>query len=473
MRSESERSGRPPSRRDVLRGGLGVLAGASVIGRLGDLAAADVPAASAAPPPAPPRPNIILAMTDDQGWAQTGYASEGLLHTPTLDDMAAKGLRFDRFYAAHPVCSPTRASCLTGRHPNRCRCFSWSYDLPVEELSLAKVLKQAGYTTGHFGKWHLGGIPTTGGKATNRGHWQHAKPPHPGNHGFEEWFSYWNFFDVDPPGFYHNGEAVGPLKGEGSIITVDRAIPWIRAAAGAGKPFFAVVWFGNPHAPHKAVAEDRRHYAKLPEKLQHYYGEISGVDRAMGKLRASLREAGVADSTMLWFTSDNGCRDGLTGGLRGRKSQLWEGGVRVPGILEWPARVRKPARSAVPCSTMDYFPTTLDLLALRPDGLIEPIDGVSLMPLIDGRMAERPRPIPFEWRAGRNAAPTWATLTGNRFKLHRQGGKVELYDLPADPGEKTNVAAGNPKVVAEMTAEMNAWQKSVTASLAGKDYAKG
>jgi arylsulfatase A-like enzyme len=448
------------TRREVLRVGAAAAAGATVLGRLGALALAD------APPPA--RPNIILAMTDDQGWAQTGYASKGLVHTPVLDEMAAKGIRFDRFYAAHPVCSPTRGSCLTGRHPNRYGCFSWGYDLPLEELCLAKVLKAAGYATGHFGKWHLGGIPTRRGK-TNLGKWKHKAAPHPGNHGFEEWFSYWNFFDMNPPGFYHNGEAVGALKGEGSIITVDRAIPWIRSAVKAGRPFFAVVWFGNPHNPHKAAAEDRRHYAKLPEKLQHYYGEISGVDRAMGKLRAALRESGVADNTMLWFTSDNGCRDGTTGGLRGRKSQLWEGGVRVPGILEWPARVTKPFATAVPCSTMDYFPTTLDLLGLKPKDLVEPIDGISLMPLIGGRMAERPRPIPFEWRKGKGK-PGWAALTGNRFKLHRQQGKVALYDVAADGGEKTNVAVEHPKVVAEMAARLDAWQKSVEGSLAEKDY---
>ena len=474
------------NRREFLRAGLLGTAGLALGGRLASAAAAK-----------DQRPNIILAMTDDQGWCDVGYGGNKLIRTPTLDEMAAGGIRFNRFYAAAPVCSPTRGSCMTGRHPNRYGVFSWGYDMPLEEVTIAEVLRGAGYTCGHFGKWHLGGIPPIEGKKTrtNRGGAKHAKPPHPGNQGFEEWFSYWNFFDLNPPAFYHNGQAVGPLQGDGSDITVDAALKWIRKVAGGKQPFFAVVWFGNPHGPHRALDKDRAHYRDLPERQQHYMGEITGVDRAMATLRKALRELGVADNTMLWFTSDNGGTAAANnGGLRGNKGSLWEGGVRVPGILEWPARVRKPFATDVPACTSDYFPTLVDLLRIDVPGGARPLDGISLLPLIEGKMTSRPRPIAFEVRGGRGPA-RWATLVDNRYKLHKGGaaprrrgkagrgkaakapkaptGGLQLYDLVDDPGEKNDIAAKHGDVVARMKAQLDRWQASVNRSLAGKDYAGG
>ena len=435
-------------------------------------------AAAGAPRGRPARPNIILAMTDDQGWGDVGYNGNADIKTPTLDDMAAKGLRFNRFYAAAPVCSPTRASCMTGRHPNRSGVFSWGYDLPLEEVTLAEALKAAGYATGHFGKWHLGGIgepPSKRGR-TNRGKKQFARPPHPGNQGFDEWFSYFNFFDLNPGYFYHNGEAVGPLEGDGSDITVDRAVAWIRKMAAAKRPFFAVVWFGNPHGPHKALEKDRAPYAGLSEKLQHYNGEITGVDRGMATLRNALGDMGVRENTMLWFTSDNGgTGPANNGGLRGKKGSLWEGGIRVPGILEWPARVTRPFTTDVPASTSDYYPTILDLVGAGAPNQVRPLDGISLAALIDGKMTERPSPIAFEVRTSKTAVRS-AALVGNRYKLHQSaGGKGKaradaLYDLVDDPAETKDIASEKPKVLADMKAMLETWQKSVVRSLEGKDY---
>ncbi|MBN1422423.1 MAG: sulfatase-like hydrolase/transferase [Planctomycetes bacterium] len=436
--------------------------------------------ARASAPAAPKRPNVVLCMTDDQGWGDVGYNGHRDLRTPTLDAMAGSGIRFDRFYAAAPVCSPTRGSCLTGRHPDRYGCFSWGFDLPLEEITLAEALKGAGYATGHFGKWHLGGIPTVPGREdrTNRGRRpiEKGREPHPGNQGFDEWFSFWNFFDLDPPSFYHNGLAVGPLEGEASEIVVERALRWIRETVGRKRPFLAVVWFGNPHLPHQALEKDRAPYRHLSERLQHYLGEITAIDRAMGRLRDGLRALGVDRDTMLWFTSDNGATAiGSNGGLRGHKATLWEGGVRVPGILEWPARIAKPFATDVPASTMDYYPTLIDLLGIRVPKPVSPVDGISLAPLIDGRMTDRPAPIPFEVR-GLDGKIQWAALTGKRYKLHRRrvaGGRfaLSLYDLRADPVEEIDIAAKEPDIVADTAKRLEAWQASVERSLAGGDYA--
>ncbi len=416
--------------------------------------------------PAAERPNFVLCMTDDQGWGDVSYNGLTAAKTPNLDEMAASGLRFNRFYAAAPVCSPTRGSFLTGRHPNRYGVFLYGYPLRPQEKTVAQALRAAGYATGHFGKWHLNGVSGPGKPIPA------DDPLHPGKFGFDEWLSVSNFFDLDPA-MSRNGTAV-ELKGDGSDLIAEEAAGFFARSAAAKKPFLAVVWFGNPHTPHRALPADK-------EKAggSDYLGEIVGIDRAMGRLRAELRRLGVAENTLVWFTSDNGAQGpGSTGGLRGKKGSVWEGGVRVPGIVEWPARIRKPATTDVPAVTSDIYPTIAEILGLARPGWVEPIDGVSLVPLFDGRMAERPRPIGF-WHVspkkggekGLARQDGQAAWTGNRYKLHRPAaGKVELYDLVADPAEKTDLAGSKPDVVAALQAELEAWQDSVLKSFRGEDY---
>ncbi|HUT32388.1 MAG TPA: sulfatase-like hydrolase/transferase [Planctomycetota bacterium] len=435
------------------------------------------------------RPNIVLCMTDDQGWGDTGYTGHPHLKTPVLDDMAATGLRFNRFYAAAPVCSPTRGSVMTGRHPNRFGCFAPNWSIRPEEITIAEALRPAGYATGHFGKWHLGPVKA-------------GTPVNPGNSGFDVWLSHDNFFELDPP-LSRMGEEPQTHRGESSEIIVAESLAFMRKATEAKKPFLAVVWFGSPHVPYKALDKDREPYRALPEPMQHYLGEIAAMDRAMGILRKGLRDLGVRDNTLLWFCSDNGATGpGSTGGLRGRKGSLWEGGVRVPGIIEWPARVPKPVATDVRCSTLDIYPTIIDLLGIEVPGQVRPIDGISLRPLLEGAMAERPKPMPFWVYAGGKEArnesyiakqalkgvwrtfsnykhPTPATenfaghaaLIDGRHKLHKLGKGLELYDLVADPNETKNLAAEKPDVVARMRATLDEWQASVERSLAGLDYA--
>jgi arylsulfatase A-like enzyme len=411
------------------------------------------------------RPNVILCMTDDQGWGDTGYNGLKAIKTPALDSMAANGLRFDRFYSAAPLCSPTRASVLSGRHPFRSGVFNPGSPWRTQELTLAETLKAAGYATGHFGKWHLNGVKGPGKPLTS------DDPLGPGHFGFTEWLSVSNYFEVDWE-FGHNGTPV-KKTGDGSDVIVAQALEWIAVQSKNGQPFLAVVWFGNPHTPHQPTASDLA--AAGGDK---YYGELVGVDRAMGTLRSGLRSFGIADHTMVWFNSDNGAwNDGSNGTFRGKKGTLFEGGVRVPGLLEWPKRI-KPSHTSIPVCTSDIYPTVLAAAGITVAKQVLPLDGINLMPLLDGQMTERPRPIGF-WHDGSENMTRdqgHAAWSDNRFKLHKITNKnakeptYELYDLVDDPTESRNLAQDKPDLTATMKSALDAWQESVLNSLAGKDY---
>ncbi len=450
------------------------------------------------------KPNIILAMADDQGWGDMAYNGHRVLKTPNFDAMAASALRFDRFYAAAPVCSPTRGSVMTGRHPNRFGCFKWGHTLRPQEVTIAEALKKAGYTTGHFGKWHLGSV-------------RKGSPVNPGASGFDEWFSAPNFFDNHPI-LSDKGKAV-QTEGESSMVTVDAALAFIRRCVAEDKRFFAVVWFGSPHGPHQALEKDRRRYADQPTALQHFYGEITAMDRAFGKLRGELRVLGIREHTILWYCSDNGAlkKVGSSGGHRGIKRQVYDGGLLVPAILEWPAQIPKPRSTDVRCNTSDIYPTLLEIVDMSIEHQ-PPLDGISLLPLVEGKMTERPRPMGFwdfpvrgvgtpsrQWMtelltaqaAGREPEDTWklrldagkitkryseAELPGwaawidGDWKLHRiadkTGGRVryELYNLAGDREEKNDLLARESDRAEAMKAALEAWQRSVVRSFNGEDY---
>jgi len=187
------------------------------------------------------RPNIILIMTDDQGWGQTGYYQHPVLKTPNLDAMAANGLRFDRFYAGAPNCSPSRASVMTGRSNDRTAVFNHGYPLRLQEKTIAQALKKAGYRTGHFGKWHLSGYTGPGAPVLK------DDPRNPGVFGFEEWLSVTNFFDMNPV-MSRNGQ-LEEFRGSSSDVAVTEALKFINRVAGENIPFFVVIWFGSPHSP--------------------------------------------------------------------------------------------------------------------------------------------------------------------------------------------------------------------------------
>ena len=460
--------------------------------------------AALARPLADERPNFILCMADDQGWGDTGYNGHPLLKTPVMDEMARTGLRFDRFYAAAAVCSPTRGSVMTGRHPNRFGCFAWGHTLRPQEITIAEALKKAGYTTGHFGKWHIGSVRADGMAS-------------PGNSGFDEWFSSPNFYENNPL-FSHNGKVI-ETKGESSDVTAGLAMDWIGKVAKGKKPFLAVVWFGNPHSPHVAVDKFKKMYSEQPEGVAHFFGEITAMDAALGKMRSGLRKLGIADNTVLWYCSDNGSLPkGSSGGLRARKGSLYEGGIRVPAVLEWPARVKANRITDINANTSDIYPTLLELADVALPKNQPRLDGISLAPLLRGQKQVRKQPMGF-WTYhnrgyGRHArrmleALRQEQLDGNQqpaapegqighfhpadnlpghsawiegdYKLHRIPVKknatqfnYELYHLVNDPKESNNLLNEDKSRLAKrfgrMKADLVTWQQSVINSLNGRDY---
>ena len=454
----------------------------------GAAAAAQLGLTSCGPDTPSPRrlgevPNIILAMADDLGWGDTGYNGHPNLRTPYLDEMARTGLRFDRFYSAAPVCSPTRGSCLTGRHPYRYGIFHANsgdgpsfYPLPQQEVTLAEAVKPLGFATGHFGKWHLGDL-------------EGEKKSSPSDHGFDEWFSTVRKVSTfDPEGYWHNGEAVtDKLEGDDSTIIVTRALDFIERSVAERQPFLTALWFHTPHLPVVSKGNHQIIYNDHPGERSNYWGAVSAMDEQLGRLRREMRRLGVADNTMLWFASDNGPegveqsdeRPGSAGPFRGRKRSLFEGGIRVPGLLEWPAKITEGATSNIPVVTSDYYPTILDILGLdprirqgmQPGTQPRPLDGISLLPLIEGGMHERPRPIAFETDRHRDRTPMLA-LIDNRYKLISKLDSSEdlLFDLIDDPGETKNLIGDQPQVAKAMRRQLGEWRASCETSLRGDDY---
>jgi arylsulfatase A-like enzyme len=483
------------------------------------------PAASAAAAPAA-RPNVVLLMGDDHGWDETGYNGHPYLKTPALDEMARTGLRLDRFYSGGASCSPTRATVMTGRHHHRSGTFAPGWSLRPEEITIARLLRDAGYATAHFGKWHLGAVKA-------------ASPVSPGALGFETWLSHDNFFELDPH-FSRDGGPPVQFKGESSALVVDEALRFIAEAQRRARPFFVVIWFGSPHEPYQALPADLALYDNLPAEfankqvrltsnetgrtvarsqrdvLRERFAEITAMDRAIGRLRTQLGATGLRADTLLWYCGDNGTPPEAvaTVPFRGQKGTLYEGGIRVPGLIEWPAKIARPRASDLTAVTSDILPT---LCALAGVALPRrPLDGLSLRPLLEGAMAERPAPVAF-WDgpvARHPGAAPWidpalqkgttplvklgpdGTATRNfqnfrhpavresdyageraiidgRYKLvvdAARAGTSELFDLRADPAEKNNVIASHPAIAERLARELRAWQTSVLTSLTGADY---
>ena len=449
------------------------------------------------------RPNIILMMADDMGWGDVGFNGGKIIQTPYLDEMAAAALKFTRFYSGAPVCSPTRGSCLTGRHPFRYGIYSANQGhMKPEELTLPELLKKFGYATGHFGKWHLGTMaPDYSGKAGREPEKHYSTP---GMNGFDEWFSTefavatWDPYDPNHSHlssktrwntralYWHNGVNVtGGLEGDDSRIVMDKAIPFIENAVDRKKPFFTVIWFHAPHAPVVGGPEFLKLYGAYEEEPRHYYACITALDRQVGRLRKALRDSRVAGNTMIFFCSDNGPEGdeqggrnaGSAGPFRGRKRSLFEGGIRVPSLLEWPDRIKPGSVTDYPAVTSDYLPTILEVLGIEmPDA--RPIDGISLMPVIDEDRKQRPAPIAFETLGGfglksSRSSPKTA-LIDNRFKLLTDfdpGGKGDmLFDLVEDPGETHNLIGEHLLLIEKMKTTLKVWRESCQRSDGGGDY---
>jgi arylsulfatase A-like enzyme len=360
--------------------------------------------------------------------------------------------------------------------------------VPKEEITLAEALKTQGYTTGHFGKWHLGTLTTTE-KDSNRGGprgAEHFSPPW--ENGFDVCFSTeakvptWNPMkspESDKPyGTYYwrqdGTKETENLEGDDSRVIMDRVVPFIRNAVDKGKPFFSVIWFHTPHLPVLTGPEYRKIYSQYSEDQQHYYGCITAMDEQIGRLRSELQKLGISEKTMVWFCSDNGPEGkngnsgrtrGSAGPFRGRKRSLFEGGIRVPALLEWPERIAAGKVTDIPCSTSDYFPTVMDVLGFKIKSRPKPVDGISLLPLIEGKMTERLVPIGFE-------SKKQVSLIDNRYKIYSNdnGETYMLFDLLEDPSENNNLAAEKSEILRAMKKKLESWRASCKNSLAGKDY---
>lgn len=444
---------------------------------------------------APPRPNVILLMSDDQGWGDVGFNGNDDIQTPNLDAMAAAGVRLERFYAAAPLCSPTRGSCLTGRYPFRFGILAaHTGGMRVGEITIAETLKKHDYATGFFGKWHVGWVKPD--EVGTRGFY--SPPSH---HGFDEYFATtsavptwnptvtpedWDSWGGDPGepwkgGFpyVHNGiEAKENLDGDDSRVIMDRVLPFVESHA--DNPFLATVWFHTPHEPVVAGEEYKKRYRQFGSKRQNYYGCITAMDEQIGRLRAKLRELGIEKRTLVLFCSDNGPSDGLSkkgvasaGPFKGHKHTMYEGGILVPACAEWPGVIPAGGSTTVRCSTVDILPTIANLHPSgKPKSNSRPIDGIDLMPIFAGEVTKRNKALFFGYRRLHQGIDGQA-LIADDWKLLREAkkdGRVRLYNLADDPYEKKDLAREYPDLVNELGQLMEVLDASCQRSRDGADY---
>lgn len=439
-------------------------------------------------------PNIILLMTDDMGWGDVGFNGNKIIHTPYLDQLAREGTVFDRFYAGCAVSSPTRASVLTGRNPFRTGVFHANTGiLRPEEVTLPELLQQRGYYTGHFGKWHLGTL-THSEVDANRGRpGNTALYNLPREHGYIESFvteskvpTYdpmkrpekcdGRFWDCLAPGdsgvkystFYwkHNGEKeTENLSGDDSRVIMDRVLPFINKSIEANRPFFSVVWFHTPHLPCVAGPEYAKMYADYPLQERNYYGCISAMDEQVGRLVTFLKQHGLYENTILCFCSDNGPElrtPGTAGTLRGKKRDLYEGGIRVPSFVVWPGKVPANKRTNHIASTVDYLPSFVELLSLQKSPY--QLDGESLLGFFK-QNDERKAPLVFAI-----PNPNRGAVIEQQYKLFYEKGRYELYDIEKDPNETTDLAAQYPKITKRLRKILDTQLESYRQSYEGAEY---
>jgi arylsulfatase A-like enzyme len=412
------------------------------------------------------KPNIILIMTDDQGWYDAGFNGNTDIKTPCIDSLASNGIVFDRFYSASAVCSPTRASLITGRNPLRMNIpYANNGHMKDEEITIPEILKKEGYATGHFGKWHLGSkvptldpmvYPTTfiEGESKQYG-WRAVK-------NFDSIKSYGTAYwkGVDQ-------KDTNNLKGDDSHVIMDRVIPFIENSLKEDRPFFTTIWFHTPHLPVVSDSIHRSYYSEMDLAKQIYYGTITAMDEQVGRLWEKLEESGIQEETIIFFCSDNGPEvrtPGSTGVFRERKRSLYEGGVRVPAFVIWKNNLEGGRRIDFPAVTSDYMPTILDILDIEyPDE--RPVDGISILGALKGSEKERIKPIGFICEP----QVSWVT---NQYKLigDEKGENFELYDLLNDKSEKENIIKEYPEIAEKLKADLLLWLNSIKNSKKGMDY---
>lgn len=432
------------------------------------------------------RPNIVLVLADDLGYGDLGCYGAKNAHTPELDKFASEGLRLTSCYAGHANCSPSRTALMTGRTPTRVGVRDWiPEDSPVHvrrsEITIATLLRNAGYATCHSGKWHLNGEFNKPGQ------------PQPGDHGFDHWFSTQNNAypnHHNPDNFVRNGVALGRLEGYAGHLVADEAVRWLTTQRDKSKPFFLYVCF---HEPHEPIASDEKYTRLHPSddpSFSAHHGNISQLDDAFGRVMRALDEQGLRESTFVMFTSDNGPAitpqhpHGSAGPLRDKKGSLYEGGIREPGLIRWPGKTKPGAISDEPVCGVDFLPTACAIAGIEPPK-DRRLDGASFLPVLDGGAVTRTTPL--YWHFNRAAGEPkvamrigdWKILAGLDKPPAARGNNItpegeqafkaaelqnfQLYNLRADIGEKNDLATQEAARLEEMKAALVAKYHEVRA----------
>jgi arylsulfatase A-like enzyme len=414
-----------------------------------------------------PRPNVVLILTDDQGYGDFSLHGNPYVRTPHVDRIGQTGVQFERFFV-NSFCAPTRAALLTGRYPLRCGVWGVTHNkeaMRLEEVTLAEVLKSAGYRTGCFGKWHNG----------------EQYPYTPPGQGFDEFFGFHN-------GHFNNYfdstllRGARPVATQGYITDVltDAALDFVRA--NRQQPFLCYVAFNAPHSPFQVPESDFARFRELglDPTLSAFYGMVENIDDNVGRLLGELDRLQLTEDTIVVFLTDNGGTAGVktyNAGMRGGKTSVHEGGTRVPLLMRWPSRWKEPRVVSQIAAHIDVLPTLLDLCGIPlPNGV--QLDGCSLTPLLDGRADTWPERTLFTHNpiSQTNRYPGAVRTQTHRLVREiagRAGGSAarendstasawQLYDLVADPGQAQNIAAKHPKLVADLSRQYEAWFDDVS-----------
>ena len=441
------------------------------------LAAGPVCGDQDASPAQTPRPNVVVVLADDLGYGDLACYGHPRIQTPNLDRFAAHGLKLTSCYAAAANCSPSRTGLMTGRTPFRVGVYNWIPMLsPVHvsrsEITVATLLRNAGYDTAHVGKWHL------------NGDFNRPSQPQPWDHGFSHWFSTQNNAlpnHRDPDNFVRNGLPVGPLEGYAADLVADEAARWLTARQNDSRPFFLFVCFHEPHEPIASAKRFTDLYPSDDPSLSAHHGNVTQMDAAFGRIIQTLDELKLRDDTFVFFTSDNGPAitsihpHGSAGPLRDKKGAVYEGGVRVPGIIQWPGHIKPGTVSDEPVSGVDVLPTLCELAGVAAPG-DRKLDGESFVPVLNGKPIERRQPLYWQFNRSRSEPKVairdgqWkllARLTGPPLKP--SGGIApgemesmksadltgfELYNLDEDIAEQHDVQAAHPEVFARLRQQM-------------------
>jgi arylsulfatase len=442
---------------------------------LGTMAATALPLSGAAK-----QPNIVFVLTDDQGYGDIACLGNPVVKTPNLDRLHSESIRFTDFQAS-PTCAPTRSALMTGRHEFKSGVTHTIYErerLSLKATTIAQVLKSAGYSTGIFGKWHLGD----------------AAPYQPGRRGFDEVFihgcggigQHYPGTCGDAPGntyfnpaILHNG-TFEKTDGFCTDVFFDRGLSWIDRKRHEKNPFFAYIATNAPHEPLSCPAKYKEMYrdAGLDDKTATYFGMVTNIDDNVGQLLGRLKQWNLERDTVVIFMTDNGGTGGVkvfNAGMRGMKNTPYQGGTRVPFFVRWPG-VFKPRDERSLAAHIDFFPTLAEISGAKlPAGL--PLDGRSLLPLLRRPNAPWPDRYLFthigRWDKGKAGDSKYVNcrVRNSSFSMisTRQQKNWELYDLQHDPGEKTNIIAQNPTVAAAMESAYDRWWEEILPCLENED----